>query len=129
MWTDLALLIAERYGDLISAWDSNQMTALQHLACNPSAFLSGCEHGHLRRFIYSCIVSLFSSPLTGLIKFFWHCYNFHKGFQYVPKYFEKLLKNQKRACGPCLGIALAYVPFDNSKLNINAFFFSSFWQN
>ncbi|KAL6333864.1 hypothetical protein AAG906_031163 [Vitis piasezkii] len=51
---DLALLIAERYGDLISAWDSNQMTALQHLACNPSAFLSGCEHGHLRRFIYSC---------------------------------------------------------------------------
>ncbi|WJZ95933.1 hypothetical protein VitviT2T_014664 [Vitis vinifera] len=52
---DLALLIAERYGDLISAWDSNQMTALQHLACNPSAFLSGCEHGHLRRFIYSCI--------------------------------------------------------------------------
>eukprot|EP00261_Vitis_vinifera_P032555 XP_019073798.1 PREDICTED: uncharacterized protein LOC100256611 isoform X2 [Vitis vinifera] len=52
---DLALLIAERYEDLISAWDSNQMTALQHLACNPSAFLSGCEHGHLRRFIYSCI--------------------------------------------------------------------------
>ncbi|RVW45973.1 Ankyrin repeat-containing protein ITN1 [Vitis vinifera] len=84
---DLALLIAERYGDLISAWDSNQMTALQHLACNPSAFLSGCEHGHLRRFIYSCI---------------------------------------KRACSPCLGMALAYVPFGNSKLNINAFLFSSF---
>ena len=41
----------------------------------------------------------------------------------MPKYFEKLLKNQKRACGPCLGIALAYVPFGNSKLNINAFSF------
>ncbi|XP_019073791.2 uncharacterized protein LOC132252516 [Vitis vinifera] len=81
---DMALLIAERYGDLISAWDSNQMTALQHLACCPSAFLSGCEHGHLRRFIYSCIVSLFSSPLTGLIKFFWHCYNFHKAFRMCP---------------------------------------------
>ncbi|RVX08055.1 hypothetical protein CK203_014688 [Vitis vinifera] len=53
---DMALLIAERYGDLISAWDSNQMTALQHLAYCPSAFLSGCEYGHLRRFIYSCIV-------------------------------------------------------------------------
>eukprot|EP00261_Vitis_vinifera_P032549 XP_019073792.1 PREDICTED: uncharacterized protein LOC109121420 isoform X2 [Vitis vinifera] len=52
---DMALLIAERYGDLISAWDSNQMTALQHLAYCPSAFLSGCEYGHLRRFIYSCI--------------------------------------------------------------------------
>eukprot|EP00261_Vitis_vinifera_P032550 XP_019073793.1 PREDICTED: uncharacterized protein LOC109121420 isoform X3 [Vitis vinifera] len=50
---DMALLIAERYGDLISAWDSNQMTALQHLAYCPSAFLSGCEYGHLRRFIYS----------------------------------------------------------------------------
>lgn len=54
--TDLAESIARRYKYLINLKDEDGMTALQLLACNPSAFKSGSEHGFLKRLLFSCIV-------------------------------------------------------------------------
>ncbi|XP_059662928.1 uncharacterized protein LOC132308740 [Cornus florida] len=50
---DLALLIVEKYEYLAGVRDGDGMTALQLLACNPSAFLSGTKLSSIKRFIYS----------------------------------------------------------------------------
>ncbi|KAL6320836.1 hypothetical protein AAG906_008836 [Vitis piasezkii] len=67
----LAMLIVKRYPDLIGMKDGNNMTALQHLATNPSAFRSGSKLGLFKGLIYRCIIHLipFSSihmPFTRL---------------------------------------------------------------
>lgn len=55
---DLALQIATKYSYLIDERDGDGMTALQLLACNPSAFNGGGKkHGSLKKFIYSCITT------------------------------------------------------------------------
>ncbi|XP_062017875.1 uncharacterized protein LOC133734257 [Rosa rugosa] len=51
---ELALLIAKRYTQLVKKKDENQLTGLQLLSCNPSAFRSGTKYGPIKRFIYSC---------------------------------------------------------------------------
>ncbi|KAL6320803.1 hypothetical protein AAG906_008803 [Vitis piasezkii] len=55
---NLAMLIVRRYPDLIGMKDGNNMTALQHLATNPSAFRSGCKHGLFKGLIYRCMIHL-----------------------------------------------------------------------
>ncbi|CAI9279908.1 unnamed protein product [Lactuca saligna] len=54
---DLALKIAEKYRYLIDERDGDGMTALQLLACNPSAFHGGEEVGGslIKKFIYARI--------------------------------------------------------------------------
>ncbi|KAA8520151.1 hypothetical protein F0562_014407 [Nyssa sinensis] len=46
---DLALLIARTYEYLVSERDGDSMTALQLLACNPSAFRCGRKHRFLKK--------------------------------------------------------------------------------
>lgn len=51
---DLAMVIIEKYNYLIDERDGDGMTALQLLACNPSAFHGGgTKRGSLKKFIYS----------------------------------------------------------------------------
>ncbi|KAL7213604.1 hypothetical protein ACSBR2_016184 [Camellia fascicularis] len=53
---DLAFYIAKKHKDLVSAKDGDEMTALQLLACNPSAFNGGRKRRRPKRFInYSCV--------------------------------------------------------------------------
>ncbi|KAL7244281.1 hypothetical protein ACSBR1_016506 [Camellia fascicularis] len=53
---DLAFYIAKTHKDLVSAKDGDEMTALQLLACNPSAFNDGRKRRCPKRFInYSCV--------------------------------------------------------------------------
>ncbi|XP_059661974.1 ankyrin repeat-containing protein At5g02620-like isoform X2 [Cornus florida] len=52
---DLALWIARRYKYLVDVRDGDRMTALQLLACNSSAFMSGRKHSSLKRLVYSCV--------------------------------------------------------------------------
>nr|GEX90129.1 ankyrin repeat-containing protein At5g02620-like [Tanacetum cinerariifolium] len=59
---ELALKIAETYPILIDERDGDGMTALQLLACKPSAFASVFKDDHFKRFIYKFIVS---SPKEG----------------------------------------------------------------
>ncbi|KAL6320855.1 hypothetical protein AAG906_008855 [Vitis piasezkii] len=54
---DLAMMITERYPDLIGAKDGNKMTALQHLASNPTVFQSRSKLGFLKGLIYHCVPS------------------------------------------------------------------------
>lgn len=61
--TDLALSIARKYEYLIGERDENDMTALQLLACNPSAFKIWGAQGSLKRFIYSRMLLTFSFML------------------------------------------------------------------
>ncbi|KAA8520149.1 hypothetical protein F0562_014405 [Nyssa sinensis] len=49
--TDLALLIARTHEYLVSERDGDDMTALQLLACNPSAFRCGRKHRFLKKII------------------------------------------------------------------------------
>ncbi|XAR55485.1 hypothetical protein NMG60_11035563 [Bertholletia excelsa] len=51
---ELALWIAQKYEYLVGERDRDQMTALQLLACNPSAFKAR-KGRWLKRLIYSCI--------------------------------------------------------------------------
>ncbi|CAK9182225.1 unnamed protein product [Ilex paraguariensis] len=51
---DLALVIASKYEYLLDEKDGDGMTALQLLACNPSAFKKGSTQGFFKRFIYAC---------------------------------------------------------------------------
>ncbi|KAJ9689813.1 hypothetical protein PVL29_012471 [Vitis rotundifolia] len=64
---DLAGLIATRYPYLINLPDDNGMTALQLLSCNPSAFQSGCQHGFLKRLIFS-FKSGWRSPILEAVR-------------------------------------------------------------
>ncbi|XP_059662994.1 ankyrin repeat-containing protein At5g02620-like [Cornus florida] len=59
----LALLIARKYQYLVDERDGYGMTALQLLACNPSAFRSGGKHNSLKRLIYTCVVTE-DTPVT-----------------------------------------------------------------
>ncbi|XP_028068437.1 ankyrin repeat-containing protein At5g02620-like isoform X1 [Camellia sinensis] len=53
---DLAFYIAKKHKDLVSAKDGDEMTALQLLACNPSAFNDAGKRRRPKRFInYSCV--------------------------------------------------------------------------
>ncbi|XP_028068462.1 ankyrin repeat-containing protein ITN1-like [Camellia sinensis] len=51
---DLALYIAQEHECLVSARDEDGLTALQLLACNPSAFENGSK-SYLKRLIKSCV--------------------------------------------------------------------------
>ncbi|XP_034711652.1 uncharacterized protein LOC117934128 isoform X2 [Vitis riparia] len=53
----VAMMITERYPDLIGAKDGNKMTALQHLASNPTVFQSRSKLGFLKGLIYHCVPS------------------------------------------------------------------------
>lgn len=55
------MMITERYPDLIGAKDGNKMTALQHLASNPTVFQSRSKLGFLKGLIYHCIIHLIPS--------------------------------------------------------------------
>ena len=54
-------MITERYPDLIGAKDGNKMTALQHLASNPTVFQSRSKLEFLKGLIYHCIIHLIPS--------------------------------------------------------------------
>ncbi|KAJ9689812.1 hypothetical protein PVL29_012470 [Vitis rotundifolia] len=62
---DLAESIARRYKHLINLKDGDGMTALQLLACNPSAFKSGSEHGFLKQLLFSCVSTKEESTVGG----------------------------------------------------------------
>ncbi|PWA49691.1 Ankyrin repeat-containing protein [Artemisia annua] len=59
---ELAFKIAKSYPTLIDERDGDGMTALQLLACKPSAFASVFKDNHFKRFIYKFIDS---SPIEG----------------------------------------------------------------
>ncbi|XP_059636415.1 uncharacterized protein LOC132278600 [Cornus florida] len=61
---DLALWIANKYEYLVGAQDGDGMTALQLLACNPSAFLSGTKLNSIRRLIYSWVAVTDGTTVT-----------------------------------------------------------------
>ena len=66
------MLIVEMYPELIGMKDGNGMTALQHLACNPSAFEGTTEYGLFKKFIYYCIIHLI--PFLSIIMPFTQLY-------------------------------------------------------
>ncbi|XAR53818.1 hypothetical protein NMG60_11022507 [Bertholletia excelsa] len=52
---ELALSIAKEHPHLVNAKDGDNMTALQLLSCNPSAFESGNKTRFIKRLIQSCV--------------------------------------------------------------------------
>ncbi|KAI3718671.1 hypothetical protein L6452_19550 [Arctium lappa] len=60
---DLAIMIVAKYNYLIDEQDGDGMTALQLLACNPSAFHGGgTKRGSLKKFIYSRVKTKPNNP-------------------------------------------------------------------
>ena len=64
MYTELAFKIAKSYPTLIDERDGDGMTALQLLACKPSAFASVFKDNHFKRFIYKCMYTSLAGLFT-----------------------------------------------------------------
>ena len=63
VYTDVAFTIAERYPELCNLKDKSQISALQMLACTPTAFKSGATLGPVKEFLYS---GMFSADYVSL---------------------------------------------------------------